>query len=296
MKKHLFIISTLFFSVLGFSQGIEFENCTWKEVLEKAKQTNKPIFIDVSTSWCGPCKMMVKDIFTLPEVGKVYNANFICYKIDAEKGEGIEIAKNYKVTSYPTYLFIKYDGALFFMFMGSMSADNFIGVSKSALAEMNKTNPLADWEKEYAVKKDDPKFLYDYMIKRFKLGKSNSLLFNEYLNLFPEERRTSDTISCMYMLEGHYLKVNSLSFQNLEKNKNIFSKKLPVNTYLYDGIVNSVYEAAQSKDEQLLNIAIQAYSETLNDPLRKSKDELYMEYYSLTGELESYMSYAMINS
>src|SRR5665647_3478546 len=48
MKKQLFIISALFISMLGFSQGIEFEHGTWKEVLEKSKQTGKPIFVAVS--------------------------------------------------------------------------------------------------------------------------------------------------------------------------------------------------------------------------------------------------------
>src|SRR5674476_369222 len=137
MKKQLLIISVLFFSVLGFSQGIEFEHGSWKEVLEKAKQTSKPIFIDVYTSWCGPCKKMSKDIFPLAEVGKVYNANFVCYQIDAEKGEGIEIAKKYEVRSFPTYLFIKADGRLFYNAVGSMEAKDFIALSNKALTEMN---------------------------------------------------------------------------------------------------------------------------------------------------------------
>lgn len=82
---------SLFFSLFAISQGIKFENGSWKEVLEKAKQSNKPIFVDVYTSWCGPCKKMSKEIFVLPEVGKTYNSNLICYGIDAEKGYGIEI-------------------------------------------------------------------------------------------------------------------------------------------------------------------------------------------------------------
>ena len=96
MKKLLLIIPALLFSMLGFSQGIEFEHGTWKEVLAKAQQTNKPIFVDVYTTWCGPCKMMDKDIFPLETVGKAYNAGFVCYHLDAEKGEGIEVAKNTK--------------------------------------------------------------------------------------------------------------------------------------------------------------------------------------------------------
>lgn len=52
MKKQLLIISMLLLSLLGFSQGIEFESGTWKEILEKAQRINKPIFVDVYTSWC----------------------------------------------------------------------------------------------------------------------------------------------------------------------------------------------------------------------------------------------------
>jgi len=106
MKKQIITIVTLLFSLLAFSQGIQFEHGTWKEVPQKAQQTDKPIFIDVYTSWCGPCKMMSQNVFPLVEVGKAYNVNFICYQVDAEKGDGIEISKKYGVRAFPTYLFL----------------------------------------------------------------------------------------------------------------------------------------------------------------------------------------------
>ena len=90
MKKQLLIISALFISLLSFAQGIVFEQGTWKQVLAKAKQTNKPIFVDVYSSWYEPSKKMSSEVLILEEVGKVYNANFVCYQIDAVKGEGIE--------------------------------------------------------------------------------------------------------------------------------------------------------------------------------------------------------------
>ena len=46
-----------------FAQGIEFSHGTWKEVLAKAKQEDKLVFIDVYTSWCGPCKKMAAKVF-----------------------------------------------------------------------------------------------------------------------------------------------------------------------------------------------------------------------------------------
>jgi thioredoxin-related protein/DNA-binding ferritin-like protein (Dps family) len=292
MKKQLLIISVLFFSVLGFSQGIEFEHGTWKEVLEKAKQTNKPIFIDVYTSWCGPCKKMSKDIFPLAEVGTVYNANFVCYQLDAEKGDGIEIAKKYEVTSYPTYLFIKADGTLFSRSGGSMEAEKFIAVSKTAIADMNDPKPLSEWEKEYVDKKNDPTFLLDYINKLLKLGKPAAQLFNEYLALLPNEQRASDKIIEIYRKESRNITINSLAFKNLQDN----NPKLGGYVYMFmsGAIDNSFREACKSKNEQLLQQVIDANEKLPGAWHQKKKEELYMNYYLKTNDLDKYISNATI--
>ena len=55
MRRIFFTIVVLLFSWNVFSQGIQFETGSWKEVLQKAKQENKLIFVDLYTTWCGPC-------------------------------------------------------------------------------------------------------------------------------------------------------------------------------------------------------------------------------------------------
>ena len=294
MKKLLLLIPALLFTVLGFSQGIEFEHGTWKEVLAKAQQTNKPIFVDVYTTWCGPCKMMDKDIFPLETVGKVYNAGFVCYHLDAEKGEGIEVAKKYEVKAYPTYLFIKADGALFFRSLGSMEAKAFLEVSNSALSEFNDPKSLSDWEKEYAAKKNDPKFLSDYIDKRSKQGLSNATFFDDYLKLIPETERTSDNVVRLYKYTAETLKVNSFAYTNLKKNNDILAGKLSSSGFnlLYYGIENTVSEAAKSKNEQLLTSAMSAYDQLPKGVSPSSKDELYMQYFQRTSETDKYVKYA----
>nr|WP_320057461.1 thioredoxin family protein [uncultured Bacteroides sp.] len=294
MKKQLLIISMLLFSLLGFSQGIEFESGTWKEILEKAQRINKPIFVDVYTSWCAPCKTMSKNIFPLTEVGKAYNANFICYQLDAEKGEGIEIADKYEVKAFPAYLFIKADGALFYNALGSMDANNFIALSNKALAEMNDPKPITVWEKEYATRKSDPKFILDYMNKRSMLRMSNTKLFDEYLKLIPEEELTSDIIVKMYTEEGKLMTVNSFAFENLLKYKEKYFGKLfgYVQIYLLAGVMNSVRDAAKSKNEQLLTAAMKVYDQLPNISFISQKDEIYMEYYQRTGETDNYLKHA----
>ena len=106
MKKIQIIIFLLSFVVSGQAQGIHFFQGTWSETIKKAASENKLIFIDFYTQWCGPCYNMAKDVFTKSEVGQYYNQHFINVKIDAENGEGIELAKRYKVRSYPTYAYI----------------------------------------------------------------------------------------------------------------------------------------------------------------------------------------------
>jgi len=294
MKKQLLLVSVIFISMLSFGQGIVFEHGTWKDVLEKAKQTNKPIFVDIYTTWCGPCKKMSKDIFPLAEVGKVYNADFVCYQIDAEKGEGIDVAKKYEVNSYPTYLFIKADGVLFSRAVGSMPTENFIAVAKTALADLTDPKPIGVLEKEYAEKKNDPAFLLEYMNKLSKLGKSNAQLFDEYLALLPADQRASKEILDIYQKEGQYLKMNSLAYKNLQDNAVLFFPKVGGYIYVYmsRAIDNSFREAASTKNEVLLQQVVEANEKLPQTAARKTKEELYMNYYKRTGDMEKYVSNA----
>jgi thiol-disulfide isomerase/thioredoxin len=98
-------------SIAVNAQGIKFEHGTFAEALAKAKKENKLLFVDFYTSWCGPCKMMSKKIFPTPEVGEYFNDKFISLKIDAEKGEGPELAKKYEVKGFPTMIFFNGDGS-----------------------------------------------------------------------------------------------------------------------------------------------------------------------------------------
>lgn len=287
MKKILFIIPAFLFSMFGFSQGITFENGTWKEVLKKAQQINKPIFVEYYTTESDSCKQMAMQIFPLESVGKVYNGSFICYQIDAEKGEGVEMAKNFGVKSYPTYIFFNPDGTPFCASSKAMSAKNFIDVSDKALQIMFDLKSMDVLEKEYAEKKDDPTFLKYYIKKRSSLGLSNAFLFDEYLKLIPEEERTSQTVLDLYSKEGQYIRVNTFAFENLQKNSSKINETLgTANFLLYTGIKNTIDDAAASKDEQLLATAMSAYDQLNQQDLPMLKDELYMVYYGQTVEID----------
>ena len=58
MKRFVLLVLILITGLTVFSQGIEFQKERYAEVLEMAKKQNKLVFIDIYTSWCGPCKHM----------------------------------------------------------------------------------------------------------------------------------------------------------------------------------------------------------------------------------------------
>ena len=138
MKKIILFLSVSLFALSLVAQT-KFRDITYKEALAAAKAEKKLVFIDFYTSWCGPCKMMMKNIFPLKEVGNYLNSKFVCVKIDAEKGEGPELAKRYQVKAYPTFVAINpAEEILMTKVGGSGSGSGFIG-SIDRLIDPDKT-------------------------------------------------------------------------------------------------------------------------------------------------------------
>jgi thiol-disulfide isomerase/thioredoxin len=107
------------------AQGIQMFEGTWSQVLAEAQRTGKPIYLDAYASWCGPCKMLKRDVFTDPEVAAYFNANFVSTSIDMEKGEGVELAKKYGVNVYPTHLYFDSNGNLVHRAVGANAMPAF---------------------------------------------------------------------------------------------------------------------------------------------------------------------------
>lgn len=123
----LLLLSTSSFAQINFFKG------TYQEAFEKAKEENKPIFVDAYAVWCGPCKWMTANTFTDEAVAAFFNENFINLKLDAERGNGSEFARKYRVTAYPTLFFLRGDGSVIKKQMGALPPDVFIEEGKSVL-------------------------------------------------------------------------------------------------------------------------------------------------------------------
>jgi len=113
--------------------GIQFFTGSWAEALEQAKKENKPVFLDISAAWCGPCKMLKRNTFPDKAVGEFFNANYINVAVDGEVGEGIELARRLGLRGYPTLYVISPEGKVLLTSMGYHPPAEFIRFGQEGL-------------------------------------------------------------------------------------------------------------------------------------------------------------------
>jgi thioredoxin-related protein len=136
---------------LRFNVGQEVETgikwtdgLTWQEVKEKAQKEKKYIFVDAYATWCGPCKLMDKKVYTDPQVGAIVNEKFIAVRLQMDssnsdnewvkKWYGIahDFKNKYGIDAYPSFLFFTSNGQMIHSDMGYKSPNDFVSLLKIA--------------------------------------------------------------------------------------------------------------------------------------------------------------------
>lgn len=222
MKKALFtcvlsMLSIIFAEVKAQenNEGVVFvENKTFAEAVAMAKESGKKVFLDCYTSWCGPCKMMTKNIFPQKAAGDYFNSEFVNIKIDMEKGEGPELAKRLKVRAYPTFVMFDGDGKEIGRLVGGMkTAEEFVeavknAVGESSLSAMNERYDNGERSNEFmskyltvlsaAYESDKAKIVAEEMLE----GKGQELLDNPVLfNVFIQYCSDPLSVPFQYVLD-----------------------------------------------------------------------------------------------
>ncbi len=268
MKK-LFLLILISYSITVLAQqGINFQNTSLKDILAKAKAEKKLVFLDAFAAWCGPCKMMEKNIFPLPAVSEYYNANFINARFDMEKGEGREIAMKYGVRSYPTFLFLNGDGEVVLKNYGYMGEQDFLTIAKEANQPKYRTSS----NKELFEKgESNPEFLLNmmslYAQSDYELAKKAS---ERYFKVKNNQPLTKDELGMLL----YFIKSPS------DPNYQIFvAKKQEITTLMSEDIYNQF--DTNIKITKILENALDQKTGTIND------DEFFKNAIPLVGKTEA---------
>ncbi|MCX8113269.1 MAG: thioredoxin family protein [Bacteroidia bacterium] len=124
--------------LLAQGGGVRFFEGSWTALLQEAQKRGKPIFVDFYTVWCGPCKMLERYTFSNPEVGSYADKNYMAFRVDAEKGDGVRLANQYRIRAYPTIVFLDPQGNELGRHVGYVDAPGFLRLLQRYQERYNK--------------------------------------------------------------------------------------------------------------------------------------------------------------
>ena len=281
--KKINIIWLLLFSTTGvLGQGIDFHHASFNDVLKKAKEENKLVFVDCYTDWCGPCKMLSNKIFPQKEVGDYFNAHFVSTKIDMEKGEGPQLLKKYGVKAFPTLLFLNADAEIVHKVVGGLEVQALIAEATIAL---DPSKQIMAVEKKYSEGNREPALVAKYvtmLYKQYEIEKANKIA-NDYLNTIDAETlavkenfEIASTVGLDYGSEKYnYVK------NNQEKLKKFNLEKTP-DLLLYEAHLNYLSDLAEkTNDINELQKAIESFEVEYKDKENSFRaiTEFYKTFY-----------------
>ena len=155
----LSVIAVLLGGTLPVQSQVVFEETGIKAVFQKAREENKLVFMDCYTSWCGPCKKMLKEVFSRKDIGEYMNTHFVNYKQDMEQEEGKELAGKYGVKVYPTFFILDAAGEVRHKMVGGMTAEEFLKQVQLGSGE----NSLYAFNHRYRQGERNPQFMIEYI-------------------------------------------------------------------------------------------------------------------------------------
>lgn len=286
----------------------EFRHISLDEAAKAAEAENKLIFIDIYTSWCGPCKMMASKTFPQKEVGDYMNKTFVCVKFDAEKDDGPEVAKLYDVKAYPTFIIATPDKKELNRVLGYYGADKWIEKLQQVVQPENSPVRLrkryANGERTAEVVKglayiidDDMRMMYQGK-ERDSLENMRDNMVNSYFNSLDDNSRMD--VKNLFIFKEYAYDINSSQFKFMVANRSKFTGE---HKEIADKVIAAVYH-----DELMEALTHGKYSDaTAYEALKKAiadgglnADGKYDTAYQMIetyakGDLDKYLAFCQKN-
>ncbi|MEN3041661.1 MAG: thioredoxin family protein [Bacteroidia bacterium] len=183
----------------GFAQTWYYKDIS--PAFAQAKKQKKPLWIMFSATWCGPCKLIEKQVFPDSRFQEAIRRDFIPLKIYASSGDestpgGDSLAKVYSIRAFPTFLYVEPSGQTFYRHIGipydpTQSDTTLIEpfLKKIELAKKARKE-LPEMHRRFEKGQRSPEFLRAYLAKlvEIDLPAEGGKVFEAYLKAVPSAR------------------------------------------------------------------------------------------------------------
>ncbi len=123
-----------------------FARLHYAQAVQVSRERDLPLFVYVSTQWCGPCKELESKVF--PDAYfQQYARTLVSIKVDALSETGKPVAERYNVHSYPTMVVCKPGGEEIERFFGYSPTEEFVATIKDYVQGLR----TASWYRDQAL-------------------------------------------------------------------------------------------------------------------------------------------------
>lgn len=297
--RTIYLCLMLLFMAVGSlkAQGIAFRKQPFEAVQEEARTQGKLLFIDFYTTWCGPCKMIARDVFPLPEVGTFFNEHFVSCQLDAER-EGKDLARKYHIDSYPTMLFINAAGDVMKRVSGAIDAKRLLSEAQTALGQVNDPNNFAAMQKRYEAGERGDGFLRLYIDKLLEVKESPVSVIEEFLKkqqMMTE--RSSRMMEFLMQYDKHVLlggEAERIFYANYDTYMDIATKAevIKLQNLGVRMCLQTREKALRDNNISQYELFMKGWSALKKKPVSPDMPSLYMELALLKGETDSFKQMA----
>lgn len=98
----------------------------YTEAQEQAVQTDKPMILFFTATWCVPCRVMKRTVWADEKVAFQVNTRFIPLILDADDPETAELFRRYQVGATPTTIITDPQGNVLQWVHGKMEKADFL--------------------------------------------------------------------------------------------------------------------------------------------------------------------------
>jgi thiol-disulfide isomerase/thioredoxin len=249
MKNKLIILGlTLLFTSLNISAQSGWNN-NYEQALKLSKALNKPILVDFMASWCGPCKMMDRDVWSKEDIAVLKN-NYIPLKIDIDLYS--DVANKYRVKSIPNIMILDSYGNTLFTSLGykrKQEVAKFLSEYAVNLTGINRAMFILERSKQnvYSNIRVGQKYQDASLVLKGNVRKSFLKMSNQYFKKAEKIKDTkpniSEKIGLLILLNKAYYYQNKSILKAIQKKyKKVEDVNKPLLTYIKLYVYNNLHK------------------------------------------------------